>query len=61
MITGSAENIFIVWAYTGIGIGTLGLIGWVWLGARRVAARLKTLEAQGIRRRSATPDNGPSA
>jgi hypothetical protein len=61
MITGSAENIFIVWAYAGIGIGTLGLIGWVWLSARRVDARLKTLEAQGIRRRSAAPANGPSA
>ena len=60
MITGSAENIFIVWAYAGVSIGTLGLIIWVWLQSRRVNARLVALEAQGVRRRCAAP-TGPAA
>jgi len=53
MITGSAETVFIVWAYAGVGLVTLALIGAVWLAARRVRRRLAALEAQGIRRRSA--------
>jgi len=43
---------FIIWAYAGVTLGTLALIGVVIVQARMVNARLKTLEAQGIRRRS---------
>jgi hypothetical protein len=52
------ENIFIVWAYAGVALVTLGLVAWVVVGARRVKARLAALEAQGIRRRS---DSEPAA
>jgi heme exporter protein D len=45
--------VFIIWAYLGIGLATLGLIAYVALSARRAGERLKALEAQGIRRRSA--------
>ena len=44
---------FIIWGYAGALVVTLGLVGYVLWDSRRVAARLKTLEAQGIRRRSA--------
>ena len=54
MITGNNEIIFIIWAYAGVGIVTLGLIGWVWWQSRAVKARLAALEAKGIRRRSDT-------
>ena len=43
---------FIIWGYLGVAIGTLALIGWVIVDSRRVAARLKDLDARGIRRRS---------
>ena len=46
--------VFIIWAYVGVGIVTLGLIGWVWWQSRTVKARLAALEAKGIRRRSET-------
>jgi heme exporter protein D len=51
----SGDLIFIVLAYVGVGVVTLGLIGWVWLQSRRVKLKLASLEAQGIRRRSAGP------
>jgi len=44
---------FIVWAYAGVAVLVAGLIAYVAWDARRVAARLKALEDQGIRRRSA--------
>ena len=44
---------YIVWAYLGVALLLGGLIAWVAWDARRVKARLKTLEARGIRRRSA--------
>ena len=52
MISGNADNVFIVWAYAGVGIVTLALIFWVWWQSRRVKARLAALELKGIRRRS---------
>ena len=42
-----------VWAYLGVALLLGGLIAWVAWDARRVKARLNTLEARGIRRRSA--------
>jgi|GEM_PF-852930 len=53
MIGENQDIVFIVWAYVGVGVATLGLIGWVWLQSRRVKHKLAALEAQGIRRRSA--------
>jgi heme exporter protein D len=55
MQTHAQDFIFIVLAYLGVGAVTLGLIGWVWFSSHQVKARLATLEAQGIRRRSAGP------
>jgi hypothetical protein len=56
------ENIFIVWAYVGVGLVTFGLIAWVIVQSRQVRARLEALEAQGIRRRSAAAEpGGPAA
>ncbi len=49
---------FIVWGYIGVAIGTLALVGWVLFDSRRVAARLKNLDARGIRRRSSTSETG---
>lgn len=47
------DAVFIVWAYAGVTLVTLGLIAAVWWQSRRAKARLAALEAQGIRRRSA--------
>jgi hypothetical protein len=56
------ENIFIVWAYAGVAIVTLGLVGWVIVQSLQVKARLAALGAQGVRRRSATGEpRGPAA
>lgn len=52
MITGNDDVSFIIWAYAGVGIVTLGLIAWVWWRSRAAKARLAALELQGIRRRS---------
>jgi heme exporter protein D len=52
MIGENQETLFIVWAYVGVGVVTLALIGWVWLQSRAAKSRLSALEAQGIRRRS---------
>ena len=49
------DAVFILWAYVGVAVVTLALIGGVWFASRRVKARLAALEAQGIRRRSAGP------
>jgi heme exporter protein D len=43
---------FIVWAYAGVALGVLALIGYALVDARRVKGRLKALEARGVRRRS---------
>ena len=45
--------VFIVWAYAGVALGVLALIALAVLEARRTAARLRRLEALGVRRRSA--------
>jgi hypothetical protein len=47
------DVIFVIWAYIGAAVVTLGLIAAVWLQSWRIKARLATLEARGIRRRSA--------
>jgi heme exporter protein D len=44
---------YIVWAYAGVTLLVVGLIGWVIYDARRVNARLKSLEERGVKRRSA--------
>jgi len=44
--------VFIIWAYVGVGICTLGLILYTNFDARRVRKRLENLDARGIRRRS---------
>jgi len=49
---------FIIWGYVGVVLGTLALIGWVLLDSRRVADRLKALDARGIRRRSDSGETG---
>ncbi len=46
---------FIVWAYAGAALGVALLIGFAVFDARRTAARLKSLDERGIRRRSAGP------
>jgi heme exporter protein D len=46
---------YILWAYAGVALLVLALIGWVVYDARRVASKLKSLEERGIRRRSAGP------
>ena len=47
--------VFIVAGYAGVTLGTLALVVWTWAQSRAIAARLKALEAQGVRRRSAGP------
>ena len=46
---------FIIWAFAGVAMLIVVLIGYVAWDARRVRARLKALEASGVRRRSAGP------
>jgi heme exporter protein D len=53
MIDLGPHAVFIVWAYIGVFVGTVGLIGWTLLDARRTDKKLADLEARGIRRRSA--------
>jgi hypothetical protein len=53
MIGEGAHLEFIVWAYTGVAVLTLGLIAYVAWDARRVKQRLAALDRAGIRRRSA--------
>jgi hypothetical protein len=53
MINQNSENVFIIWAYVGVVVGVLALIGWAIFDSRRIAARLKALEDKGVRRRSA--------
>ncbi len=55
MIDLGPHAVFIVTAYVGVTVVTLGLIAWVWAQSARVKARLAALESQGIRRRSAGP------
>jgi hypothetical protein len=53
---------FILAAYLGVALGVLGLVLYAVFDARHVKARLATLEAQGIRRRSdrRSPDRQPT-
>jgi len=53
MIGEGAHLEFIVWAYAGVAVITLGLIAYVIWDARRVKAKLAALDKAGIRRRSA--------
>ena len=46
---------FIAFAYAGVAILTLALIGYVIYDQRRVKAKLDALEKSGVRRRSAGP------
>jgi hypothetical protein len=52
MITDGAHVEFIAWAYAGVAVLTLGLIGYVAWDLSRVKARLAALDKAGIRRRS---------
>ena len=45
---------YIIWGYAGVAVATAALIAWVIRDSRKVAARLKSLDEQGIRRRSAS-------
>lgn len=51
---------FIIWGYAGVAAATLALVFYVLWDGRRIAARLRALEAQGIRRRSDNPAGTPS-
>lgn len=53
MIAEGAHFEFIVWAYAGVAVLTLGLIAYVAWDALRVKAKLAALDKAGIRRRSA--------
>jgi heme exporter protein CcmD len=53
VIAEGAHLEFIVWAYAGVAVLTLALIGYVAWDARRVKQRLAELDKAGIRRRSA--------
>ncbi|MBI4922131.1 MAG: heme exporter protein CcmD [Devosia nanyangense] len=53
MIDLGPHAVFIISAYVGVIVVTLGLIAWVGAQSARVKSRLAGLEAQGIRRRSA--------
>jgi heme exporter protein D len=44
---------YIFWAYAGVGLLIAALIAWIAYDARRVNARLKSLEERGVKRRSA--------
>jgi heme exporter protein D len=44
---------YIIWAYAGVALLLALLIGLVVYDARRVRARLRSLEERGVRRRSA--------
>lgn len=52
MIADGAHVGFIAFSYIGVGVLTLGTIGYVLWDARRVKARLAALDKAGIRRRS---------
>ena len=56
MIDLGPHAVFIVWAYIGVAVAVIALIGWTLYDTRRVNSRLAALETQGVRRRS-----GPAA
>ena len=43
---------FIVWSYAGVAVLLAAMIGYVAWDARQMQAKLKALEARGVRRRS---------
>ncbi|UJW84304.1 heme exporter protein CcmD [Devosia sp. SL43] len=45
MIDLGPHAVFIVWAYIGVAIGVVGLVGWTMLDARGTARKLADLEA----------------
>lgn len=55
MIDLGPHTSYILTAYAGVTLVSLGLIVWVIMQNRSVKARLAALEAQGVRRRSAGP------
>ena len=55
MIDLGPHAVYIVGGYAGVAVAVAALILWVALQSRGVAARLRALEAQGVRRRSADP------
>jgi heme exporter protein D len=46
MIDLGPHAVFIVWAYLGVAIGVVGLIGWTLYDARTTAKKLAALEAR---------------
>lgn len=52
MIDLGPHAVFIIWAYVGVAVAVVALISATVLDARRTEARLKALDAQGVRRRS---------
>lgn len=57
MTTDAMHLQYIVWAYAGVAVVTLGLIAFVIWDSRAVKARLAALDKAGIRRRSAGTAN----
>lgn len=56
MIDLGPHAVFIVWAYIGVAVAMIALIGWTIVDARRTERRVTDLEAGSTRRRS-----GPAA
>ena len=54
MIDLGPHAVFIIWAYLGVALGVVGLIGWTLRDARATARRLAALEALSPRRRAPT-------
>lgn len=46
MIELGPHAVFIVWAYIGVALGVLGLIGWTLYDARQTTRKLAALEAR---------------
>lgn len=51
----------IIACYGAVGLVVAGLVAWLLLDGRRLAAQLAALEARGVRRRSHGVDEGSSA
>jgi heme exporter protein D len=53
MIDLGPHAVFIISAYAGVALAVAGLIAYVIADRRKVESRIRALEAQGVRRRSA--------
>ena len=55
MIDLGPHAVFIIWAYIGVAIGVIGLIGWTLFDARATARQLAALEARRPGQRTTEP------